>query len=104
MLEGDELMKIDRVGRMVVTPGPAAVSGISMRRPFTNLFRIMFAFALLVPVSVLATSPVSAVTTIAPTTTCGNALGIDLDGRGLICEVTIVNTKTTTGGSATVTV
>jgi len=24
MLEGDELMKIDRVGRMVVTPGPAA--------------------------------------------------------------------------------
>src|SRR5664280_1419967 len=96
-------MKIDRVGRMVVTSGPAAVSGASMRRPFTSLFRIVFALALLVPVSLLATSPVAAVTTIAPTTTCGVGLG-DLGGRGLICEVTVVNTITASGGTATVTV
>src|SRR5664280_1419965 len=95
-------MKIDRVGRMVVTSGPAAVSGASMRRPFTSLFRIVFALALLVPVSLLATSPVAAATTIAPTTTCGVGLG-DLGGRGLICEVTVVNTITASGGTATVT-
>ena len=75
-----------------------------MRPLSASLFRVLFAFALLAPVSVLATSPVSAATTIAPTTTCGNALGAVLAGRGLICEVTIVNTKTTTGGSAAVTV
>jgi hypothetical protein len=45
----------------------------------------------------------SAATTIAPTTTCSN--GVDnTPGLGLICEVTIVNTITPTGGSATVTV
>jgi hypothetical protein len=54
-------------------------------------------------VSLLATSPVAAVTTIAPTTTCGVGLG-DLGGRGLICEVTVVNTITASGGTATVTV
>jgi len=41
--------------------------------------------------------------TIAATTTCSN--GVDNSGGlGLICEVTILNTFTTTGGSATVTV
>ena len=41
--------------------------------------------------------------TIAPTTTCSN--GVDnTGGLGLICEVTIANTITATGGSATVTV
>jgi hypothetical protein len=41
--------------------------------------------------------------TIAPTTTCSN--GVDnTGGLGLICEVTIANTITPTGGSATVTV
>jgi hypothetical protein len=97
-------MTIDRIGRKVVTPEPAAVSGVSMRRSFTSLFRVLFAFALLAPISMLTTSPVSAATTIAPTTTCGNALGIDLAGRGLICEVTVVNTITASGGSAVVTV
>ena len=96
-------MKISRVGRMVVTPGTAAVSSISMRSPFSNLFRILFAFALLVPVSVLASSPVSAAHTIAPTTTCGNALGNE-GGRGMICEITIVNTITAATGTATVTI
>jgi hypothetical protein len=41
--------------------------------------------------------------TIAPTTTCSN--GVDnTPGLGLICEVTVVNTITPSGGSATVTV
>src|SRR5450756_2881881 len=45
----------------------------------------------------------SAATTIAPTTTCSN--GVDnTPGLGLICEVTIVNTITASGGSAKVTV
>ena len=45
----------------------------------------------------------SAATTIAPTTTCGNGVG-NVGGRGLICEVTIANRITASGGSATVTV
>src|SRR5450830_314337 len=45
----------------------------------------------------------SAATTIAPTTTCGNGVG-NGSGQGLICEVTIVNQITASGGSATVTV
>jgi hypothetical protein len=51
--------------------------------------------------SVLATTASAA--TIAPTTTCSN--GVDnTPGLGLICEVTVVNSITATGGSATVTV
>ena len=45
----------------------------------------------------------SAATTIAATTTCSNGVP-DTAGLGLICEVTIVNTITASGGSATVTV
>src|SRR5450759_1711416 len=45
----------------------------------------------------------SAATTIAPTTTCSNGVP-NTAGLGLICEVTIVNTITASGGSATVTV
>ena len=49
----------------------------------------------------LATGATAA--TIAPTTTCSN--GVDnTPGLGLICEVTVVNTITPSGGSATVTV
>lgn len=45
----------------------------------------------------------TAATVIAPTTTCSN--GVDnTPGLGLICQVTIVNTITPTGGTATVTV
>ncbi len=45
----------------------------------------------------------AAATTIAPTTTCSN--GVDnTGGLGLICEVTIFNSITATGGTATVTV
>jgi hypothetical protein len=67
------------------------------------LIRSVLAMALLMPVVLIASPPAFAATTIAPTVTCGMALG-DLGGRGLICEVTVVNSITTAGGSSTVTV
>ena len=73
-----------------------------MSRPLTFLFSGLFAFALLAAGSLITTSPASAAT-IAATTTCSN--GVDnTGGLGLICEVTVVNTITVSGGSATVTV
>ena len=51
----------------------------------------------------LALASGASAATIAPTTTCSN--GVDnTGGLGLICEVTVVNTITTSGGSASVTV
>jgi hypothetical protein len=51
----------------------------------------------------LASAGGVAAATIAPTTTCSN--GVDnAGGLGLICEVTVVNTITGSGGTATVTV
>jgi len=52
--------------------------------------------------SLLAVAPVSAAT-LAATTTCSNGLD-NAGGQGLICEVTIENTLTAVGGSASVTV
>ncbi|MFI5259651.1 MAG: hypothetical protein ACHQ01_08600 [Candidatus Limnocylindrales bacterium] len=73
-----------------------------MSRPLKFLSRGLFVFALLVPAAILTSAPVAAAT-IAPTTTCSN--GVDnTGGLGLICQVTVVNTITGTGGSATVTV
>lgn len=45
----------------------------------------------------------SGATTIAPTTTCANGTD-NTPGLGLVCEVTVVNTITASGGSAVVTV
>ncbi len=73
-----------------------------MRRPFRLLVPGLVAFTLLAAASFITTSPASAAT-IAPTTTCSNGVD-DTPGLGLICEVTIVNTITASGGSATVTV
>lgn len=70
-----------------------------MRRPISFLITASFAFALLTAASLSTAAPASAVT-IAPTTTCNNALG----NGGAVCEVTVVNTITPTGGSAVVTV
>ena len=57
----------------------------------------------LVGASHLGAAPAAAATTIDRTTTCSN--GIDnTPGLGLICRVTIINTFTTTGSSARVTV
>ena len=46
---------------------------------------------------------VASAATLAPTTTCSNGVD-DTPGLGLICQVTIINTITPTGGSAKVTV
>jgi hypothetical protein len=59
----------------------------------------MLALAMLTATAFMSVSPASAVT-IGPTTTCNNALG----NGGAVCETTVVNTITPTGGSAVVTV
>lgn len=73
-----------------------------MRRLLSLLSTGLFAAALLVGVTLTSASPASAAT-IAATTACSN--GVDnTGGLGVICEVTIGNTITAGGGSATVTV
>jgi hypothetical protein len=63
---------------------------------------VLLACGLLI-LSSLALATGASAATIAPTTTCSN--GVDnTGGLGLICEVTIVNTITASGGSASVTV
>lgn len=73
-----------------------------MRRLLSLFSTGLFAVALLIGVTVISAPPASAAT-LAATTTCSN--GVDnTPGLGLICEVTIDNTITAVGGSATVTV
>jgi hypothetical protein len=73
-----------------------------VRRPITLLFAGLFAFVLLASSSLAAAAPVAAATP-GSTTTCSN--GVDnTGGLGLICQVTIVNTITPSGGSARVTI
>jgi hypothetical protein len=73
-----------------------------MRRPFSLLRPGLLAFAL-VAGGLLATASVTGAATIAPTTTCSN--GVDnTGGLGLICQVTVVNTITPSGGSSRTTV
>ena len=73
-----------------------------MRRLLSLLSTGLFAVALLIGVTLTSAPPVSAAT-IAATTACSN--GVDnTPGLGLICEVTVNNTITASGGSATVTV
>ncbi|HEY8636368.1 MAG TPA: hypothetical protein VIL81_03810 [Candidatus Limnocylindrales bacterium] len=73
-----------------------------MRRPFRFLFPGLFALALVASGLLLTTSMVAAAT-IAPTTTCSNGVD-DTPGLGLICQVSVVNTFTPSGGTAKVTV
>lgn len=70
-----------------------------MRRLVTVIVPGVLALAMLTATSFVSVAPASAVT-IGPTTTCNNALG----NGGAVCETTIVNTITPTGGSAVVTV
>ena len=63
---------------------------------------ILIAGGLLLLASLGLTSGVAAAT-IAPTTSCSNGAD-NTGGLGLVCEVTVVNTITATGGSASVTV
>jgi hypothetical protein len=70
---------------------------------FAIISRSLVALALLVPAALMTAAPAAAATIIAATTTCSN--GVDnTGGLGLICQVTVVNTITATGGSARVTV
>ena len=74
-----------------------------MRRSLSVLLPGLLMFAAMAGSSLVSPAPSSAATTIAATTTCSN--GVDnTGGLGLICEVTIANTFTASGGSATVTV
>lgn len=73
-----------------------------MRRLVSLLSTGLFAGALLMGAALTNASPTLAAT-IAETTSCSN--GVDnTPGLGLICEVTVNNTITASGGSATVTV
>ena len=73
-----------------------------MRRPLSLLRPGLIAVALVVG-GLFATSSVATGATIAPTTRCSN--GVDnTGGLGLICQVTVVNTITASGGTAKVTI
>lgn len=72
-----------------------------MHRSISLLARGLFALSLLVPVAAIAATPVSAAHSLNPTTTCNNGVGSG-GGQGIICEVTIVNSFTAKGGSATI--
>jgi hypothetical protein len=68
------------------------------------LVRGLAAFALLAPAAFIGAAPVAATHTIATTTTCQNNYLTKVAGLGIICETTVVNSITKTGGSAVVTV
>lgn len=72
------------------------------RDTLTVVFRGVFAFALLAASLIVTTAPAAAAT-VGATTTCSN--GVDnAGGKGLICDITVVNSITASGGSARVTV
>ena len=73
-----------------------------MRQKHSALLAGLFGLALLATSPFAAVAPVAAAT-LAATTTCSNGVN-NAGGQGLICEVTIENTITAIGGSATVTV
>lgn len=73
-----------------------------MRHDLSALLAGLFGLALLATSPFAAVTPVAAAT-LAATTTCSNGVN-NAGGQGLICEVTIENTITAIGGSATVTV
>jgi hypothetical protein len=76
----------------------ARPSGVDMRQSLT----ILLAAGLLLAGSLALAGGVNAAT-IGPTTSCGNSIA-NTGGLGLICQVTVVNTITVSGGSARVTV
>ena len=73
-----------------------------MRRPVASAASFLLSVSLLAA-GFVGLAPVAVAATIAPTTTCSNGVD-DTPGLGLICEVTVVNTITASGGSAVVTV
>lgn len=101
MVAGQDLMQAE--DRLIASRDTRHQAGASLRRPLFSLFRVLVALALLVPVSIIAAGPVAAAHTIGAATTCNNGVGGG-GGQGVICEVTIVNTITPSGGSAVVTI
>jgi hypothetical protein len=103
-------MAIDQVDRTVVTAEPttAAVkalrlsAGVHTRRLPTLLFGGLVAFALLAAGLLVTVSPASAAP-LAATGACSTGVG-NSGGEGIICQITVVNTITATGGSAALTV
>ena len=78
--------------------------GVALRRPFlSRSLAISLTAAALLLGSLSIAGSVSAATNIAPTTTCANGMD-NTGGLGLICEVTVVNTITATGGRSKTTV
>ena len=73
-----------------------------MRRSLGFLIAAVFAVSLL-SVGWLAAAPPTDAATVASTTTCSNGVA-NTGGLGLICQVTIANTFTGSGGSSRVTV
>jgi hypothetical protein len=73
-----------------------------MRRPISVLIRGLIAMAMLAALS-LGTAAIATAASVGPTTTCSNGVN-DTPGLGLICQVTVVNTITQSGGSARVTI
>ena len=73
-----------------------------MRRTLSLVFSGIFTITVLAAGMMVVTSPVSAAT-LARTTACSNNVD-NTGGLGLICQVSIVNTYTASGGSAKVTV
>jgi len=81
-----------QVHRTVFTP----------RHTLTVVVRGVFALALLAASLIITTLPAAAAT-VGATTTCSN--GVDnAGGKGLICDITVVNSITAGGGSARVTI
>ena len=69
----------------------------------TRILAVLLTAGLLILGSLAVAGGASAATKVAPTTTCSN--GVDnTGGLGLICQVTVVNTITGTGGSSRTTV
>ena len=73
-----------------------------MHRPLAFLFRGLFAFALLAPATLITTAPPPvAAAPLSAVGACVTGVG-NAGGEGIICQVTITNTITAAGGSATV--
>jgi hypothetical protein len=91
------------VGTDLLAIGYAARPSTGSKRHLLGwLLRGLAVFALLAPVSMIAVSPVAAAP-LAADGACATGLA-NVGGQGIICDVTIVNTITAIGGSATVTV
>lgn len=75
-------------------------TGVDILRPRAALASALLTFSLLT--AAVVSAPIVSAATVAATTTCSNSVD-NTPGLGAICEIEILNTITTTGGSAVVT-